>query len=36
MVDHYHVKRRVMGILRSLGSEATADNITITEAPKTG
>ena len=34
MVDHYHVKRRVMGILRSLGSEATADNITIAEAPK--
>jgi phenylalanyl-tRNA synthetase beta chain len=34
MVDYYHVKRRVMGILRSLGSEATADNITIAEAPK--
>ena len=34
MVDLYHVKRRVMGILKSLGSEATADNITITEAPK--
>jgi phenylalanyl-tRNA synthetase beta chain len=34
MVDHYHVKRRVMGILRSLGSEATAENITIAEAPK--
>ena len=34
MADYYHVKRRVMGILRSLGSEATADNITIAEAPK--
>jgi phenylalanyl-tRNA synthetase beta chain len=34
MADFYHVKRRVMGILRSLGSEATADNITIAEAPK--
>jgi phenylalanyl-tRNA synthetase beta chain len=34
MVDYYHVKRSVMGILRSLGSEATADNITIAEAPK--
>ena len=34
LVDYYHVKRRVMGILRSLGSEATAENITITQAPK--
>ena len=34
MVDLYHVKRRVMGILQSLGSNASADSITIEQAPK--
>jgi phenylalanyl-tRNA synthetase beta chain len=34
MVDHYHVKRRVLGVLKSLGCETMPDNIEITEAPK--
>ena len=33
-VDYYHVKRRVLGVLKSLGCETISDQIEIMEAPK--